>query len=327
MTPERLLIVRADRIGDLMHVTPVLHALHEQHPAVAVDVLGRNPALGVLAGNPAVRMTLDAGWDDARLAAAIAEGRYDAVVHLFPDKRLSALCSAIPRSVRNGWFAWGGERGRVVVHRSRSAKSEALYNADFVLPLFPGLQVDPRPRVYPSVEARAQAAQIAPQPRVLLNPGSGHPEGAWPPERFVAVARALAPPLGPALVLWGPGEEELAWRVAEEGGAHMAPLTDLTLLAALAERASVVVSNDTGPMHIAAAAGAPLVTIWDGSAVIRPLRWGHSFRPDIVNLDPFDGSGDRPTERQRRLASVTAELVAAKALEIARCGPPAGVAT
>lgn len=318
----RLLLVRADRIGDLMHVTPLLHALHQQLPSMQVDVLAKAPSTLVLEGNPAVGAVLDARWDDARLSAAIAAGRYDAVAHLFPEPRLIALCGAIPRSVRKGILPWGGRHRRVILRRSRSRQSEALYNADLVRSWFPTLRVDPRPWIHPSPAVLARAAELMPSPRPLLNPGSGHPEGAWPAERFAAVARALSASVGRALVVWGPGEEVLARQVAEAGNAELAPATTLLELAALAGRCAVMVTNDTGPMHIGAAAGAPLVVVWDGSRAIRPRRWGHAFRPDIINFDPYDGSGDDVAERQRRLATITVEAVVAAAKNIARLAAP-----
>lgn len=315
---KRLLVVRADRIGDLMHVTPLLQALHQQVPDLLVDVLAKSPATLVLTDNPAVGQVLDARWDDARLATAISAGGYDAVAHLFPEPRLIALCRAIPRSVRKGIVPWPGRHRRVVLHRSHSRQSEALYNADLVRPWFPALRVDPRPWIHPSASALARAGELMPTPRPLLNPGSGHPDGAWPAECFAAVARAVAATLGRALVVWGPGEEDLARRVAQLGDVDLAPATGLLELAALAGRCAVMITNDTGPMHVGAAAGAPLVVVWDGSRAIRPRRWGHGFRDDIINFDPHDGSGDSLAERQQRLATVTVESVVAAARQIAR---------
>jgi len=322
----RVLVIRADRIGDLMHVTPVLHALQEQYPGTVVDVLAKAPATEVLCGNPSVTRVLDARWDDARLRAAIAKGNYQAVVHLFPDLRLIALCDSIPRSSRKGWLPWPGRHRRVVLHRSRARKSEALYNADLLLPWFPHLKVDPRPHLFPSESARRRAAMLMAQARPLLNPGSGHPEGSWPWDRFAEVARKLRPTLGRALVVWGPGEEELARKVAMAGEAELAPATSLHELAALAERAVVMVTNDTGPMHIGAAVGVPLVVVWDGSRAIRPKRWGHWFRRDIINLDPYDGSADEVALRQRRLSSITIDMVVTAVKQVVRAegsGPSA----
>jgi ADP-heptose:LPS heptosyltransferase len=79
-----------------------------------------------------------------------------------------------------------------------------------------------------------------------------------------------------------------------------------------------MVTNDTGPMHLGAAAGAPMVVIWDGSPAIRPLRWGHFFRPDIINLDPHDGSSGATQDRQRRLATISAETVLTQVQRIIR---------
>jgi ADP-heptose:LPS heptosyltransferase len=81
--------------------------------------------------------------------------------------------------------------------------------------------------------------------------------------------RGLAP-----LVVWGPGEEPLAWAVAQGSGATLAPPTDLALLAALMRRARLVVSNNSGPMHLGVAVGARTVGVFfRGDSA----RWGHQL--------------------------------------------------
>src|SRR5207245_8632578 len=76
----------------------------------------------------------------------------------------------------------------------------------------------------------------------------------------------------PAVIVWRPGEEELAVAIAAETGAIVAPKTDLDQLAHIFRRAAVVVTNDTGPMHLAVACGAPTVGLFLDEA---GLRWAH----------------------------------------------------
>src|SRR5204863_8197568 len=93
--------------------------------------------------------------------------------------------------------------------------------------------------------------------------------------RFGALARKLARRRGwQPFVFWGPGEEALAREVvlAAGGAAELAPPTDLDQLAAAFRVAALVVTNDTGPMHLAVACGAPVAAIFLDPA---GLRWAH----------------------------------------------------
>jgi lipopolysaccharide heptosyltransferase I len=106
----------------------------------------------------------------------------------------------------------------------------------------------------------------------LLNPGAAWPNKRWPPERFGQLARELrARHEIMSVVLWGPGEEALAKAVVEaaNGAALLSPKTTIADLVALARGARVMVSGDTGPTHVAAAVGAPLVAIFGPTRAVR----------------------------------------------------------
>jgi heptosyltransferase I len=113
-------------------------------------------------------------------------------------------------------------------------------------------------------------------PFVLINPGAAWPNKRWPAERFGAVARRLRDRLGlPSAVLWGPEEATLAAAVARasDGAAWMAPQTTMVEMLALARAARVVVSGDTGPLHLAAAAGTPVVGLYGPTPPGRNGPW------------------------------------------------------
>src|SRR5439155_15884526 len=107
-----------------------------------------------------------------------------------------------------------------------------------------------------------------------LNPGSRKPDHRWPVERFAAVARALRQRGVPSLVTWGPGEEPLARALVEQsaGASTLAPPSDVAQLAALFRRAALVIANDTGPMHLAAACGTPVLALLNAP---EGMRWAH----------------------------------------------------
>jgi ADP-heptose:LPS heptosyltransferase len=112
----------------------------------------------------------------------------------------------------------------------------------------------------------------------LLNPGAAWPNKRWPPARLAALAEALRTRHDlRSVVLWGPGEEALAEEVVRraDGAAVLTPRTTIADVIALARGAAVMVSGDTGPTHLGAAVGTPLVGIYGPT---RPERNG-PWRP------------------------------------------------
>jgi heptosyltransferase-1 len=100
---------------------------------------------------------------------------------------------------------------------------------------------------------------------IVINPGAAWPNKRWPPDRFGALAAALHQQAGlRSLVTWGPSEKSLAAEVvaASAGAASLAPATSVSDLAVLMRDAALVISGDTGPLHIAAAMGTPLVGLY-----------------------------------------------------------------
>jgi ADP-heptose:LPS heptosyltransferase len=116
----------------------------------------------------------------------------------------------------------------------------------------------------------------------LLNPGAAWPNKRWPAERFAAIATELRARHGlMSVVLWGPGEEALAKAVAASanGAAIVSAKTTIADLVALARGAVLMVSGDTGPTHIAAALGTPIVGIYGPT---RPARNGPMSPLDVT---------------------------------------------
>jgi len=110
----------------------------------------------------------------------------------------------------------------------------------------------------------------------VINPGAAWPNKRWPPDRLGAVARDLFSRHGlRSVVLWGPGEEDVARAVvaAAGAGAHLAPPTGLHELIALLRHARLMISGDTGPTHIAAALGVPVVALFGPTTPQRNGPW------------------------------------------------------
>ncbi|MCA1849723.1 MAG: glycosyltransferase family 9 protein, partial [Acidobacteria bacterium] len=115
----------------------------------------------------------------------------------------------------------------------------------------------------------------------ILNPGGGWPTKLWSAERFGALADALWEHYGlRSIVSYGPGESELAERVARASRTKAASLEKLSLKGfyALARRAAVYVGGDTGPTHLAVAAGAPVVGLFG------PTEWWRNGSPREADI-------------------------------------------
>jgi lipopolysaccharide heptosyltransferase I len=164
--------------------------------------------------------------------------------------------------------------GQHVVHKNLSILSALEINTTAVaMPLAPQASVETTTAIAKAGGARGF---------VLLNPGAAWPNKRWPPEHFGAVAAALLERSGlRSLITWGPSERDLAETVARasSGAATLAPATSVPDLAVLMRDAALVVSGDTGPLHIAAAMGTPLVGLYGPTW---PERNGPWHPEDVV---------------------------------------------
>jgi lipopolysaccharide heptosyltransferase I len=127
----------------------------------------------------------------------------------------------------------------------------------------------------------AEAANALPQPFIILNPGGGWPTKLWRPERYGALADEIFAHLGArSIVTYGPGERELAEAVvvASKTGATRALSPSLKGFYALARRAEAYVGGDTGPTHLAVAAGAPVVGLFG------PTEWWRNGSPRPADI-------------------------------------------
>jgi ADP-heptose:LPS heptosyltransferase len=154
------------------------------------------------------------------------------------------------------------------------------------LGLLEPLGVRRAPPEFPIARVESDVArEIVDQTRgryALLNPGAAWPTKRWPPARLAAVAGALRDRHAlSSIVLWGPNEEPLAQEVValSGGAAILSPRTSIADLVALCRGASLFLSGDTGPAHIAAAVGAPIVGIYGPT---RPSRNGPWAAGDVT---------------------------------------------
>ena len=289
-----VLLVRLSAIGDVVHTLPVAAALKRRNWRVSWIV--EPAARSLLEGNPAVTQVVAApparAWRLGAVRAAAAELRR--------TRREAALdLQGLWKSA--GWARLAGA-GRAIGYAPRWRREplssvllteqvllgpEAVHVIDKNLALLRTVGISALGlREFPLPPTQAMAARVADGLKadgvggdyVVLNPGGGWASKLWPAEFFGRVAAGLRERGLVPLVSWGPGEEKLADRVvaASEGAARRAFPTTLLEYVELARRARLVVAADTGPLHLACAAGAPVVGIFGPTDPARNGPWSPS---------------------------------------------------
>jgi len=110
---------------------------------------------------------------------------------------------------------------------------------------------------------------------VVLNPGAGRPSKLWGVERFAELARRIREELRlDPLIVWGPGEEKEAGEIARRSSSRLAPPTSLGQLSFVLSRAPLLISGDSGPLHLAAAMEIPVVGLFGPTSPARNGPWG-----------------------------------------------------
>jgi len=297
----RILLVRDDRIGDLVLATPALRALRETYPKSHIAMLVNTYAKDIVVGSPDLDEVLVHNRDGfLKLLKEIKEKKFDVVIVLFPTFKTALLgfLGRIPLRISTGFKFYQFLFNRLVyLRRSQSLKHEIEYNLELVR-LIGADTKDKNPAVVINkedeefVDRFLKDAGIKSDDLLIgLNPGSGLSARKWKEENFAELAKNLSKKLNAKiLILWGPKDKELAKKVSDLSGgvAKLAFETNLRQLAALMKRCTLIVTNNTGPMHIAAAAGATMVEIFDPKWACSPTRWGHTGDGNIILKPDID---------------------------------------
>jgi ADP-heptose:LPS heptosyltransferase len=264
------LVYHAGALGDFVAALPALAAWKRARGGGPLILLGR-PAHAALAAG-----VVDGAWDagGARLASLFAGRPSPEVRALLADVR-----SALVFAPAGAGIVWGleiaGVRGIV---RQDPFPRERVHVVDYHLSLFPDLELSAEERM-PRIEVPAgPGPAAAPTERlIVIHPGSGSPSKNWPIDRFVALARALRD-RGPIAWVIGPAEEDAGFAPTGAGGEVWRSLT-LPELAWRFAGARLLVGNDSGVAHLAAAVGCPVVVLFGASD---PMVWAPRGRSVTV---------------------------------------------
>jgi len=286
-TPASILVIRFSSMGDIVLTSPVTRAVRRIWPDAELEFLTRNeyaPLAHALPGVSRVQ-ALESGQGLCRLVSSLRQRRYDLAIDLHGNirSRIVGLTGGARRVVR-----YDKQRlaRMAIVRRPRRSRS-VPHTVDRYLAVLDGLgangpsqwggvrSVEEKRLPELIVDARAVAvvaerladAGIGPEVPVLgVAPGASHGPKRWATERFARVADHLASSRDMRILLLGnerdrPVADEVA-RAMANPAVDWTGTTDLALLPAAAQRCALLVSNDSGPMHVATAVGTPVVGVF-----------------------------------------------------------------
>jgi heptosyltransferase-2/heptosyltransferase-3 len=343
-SPQRVLVVDLDNLGDLLLATPAVRALRHRFPAARLDALVTAYAAPAWQGNTHIDeiLTCDKGvaaeplWSRARLAWRLRRRRYDLGVVLeahwgyagFAELLLAA--AGIPRRL-------GRDLGK---HRDLLTDAAPVRQQHWIdaylavvalagaVPDGGGMEAHIRPEDAAAAAAWAKAHGVDRSPPLVLFPGGNQHliSRRWGASGFAAVGNVLARTLDAAVVvLGGPQDTALAGDVLRRltvPAVSAAGALSWGATGALLRGCRVFVTNDSGPLHLAAAVGAPTVAVFGPTdpAVFGPRNTLHAVVRAALPCSPCIRVGDFPAcpiqPREHCLLSVTPDMVLAAAAQL-----------
>jgi ADP-heptose:LPS heptosyltransferase len=299
----RILVVQLCRLGDILQTTPMLRGLRRAHPRASITLLvldGFRHApvptylYDELAVFPFDRVAASVGghatdWPEGmRLArecvASLGREPFDLVLNLTGSALANLLCALVPsREVRGGLIA--PDRTRVVRHPWMAYFWSSLLAREFgcvnLVDLFCraaevpidgcGLELELPAAAEARIGQWLASRGWAGGPLIALQLGASDERKRWPPERFAEMANRLPERAGTVVLVGSEGERPLGVRAASRlTRRHVDAMgeTSVVELAALLARCSILVTNDTGTMHVAAAVGTPVLDLSTGPVFV-----------------------------------------------------------
>lgn len=315
-------IIRApNHLGDLVMALP---ALERAGTADVLLVRGLVPLLA-MSGVQGEVLPLDRGLRGlVRAAGQLRNRRYRRGTLLTPSLSSALVFAAAGIPERRGTAT--DARSALLTDRLRPDRLAGWHRSGAYHVLVTG---DPppgplTPRLVVAEAARERWRRLSGNlqgPLVGLFPGSNAASRRWPAGRYRALADRMAGKGFRVVVFGGPQERELTAEVAAGGALDLGGRTDLPLLAAGLAECTVLVTNDSGPLHLAAAVGTPTLSLWGPGdpSVTGPLGAGHRLLrhpelrcvPCVKNACPRSGRGDiLPDAKEECLALIGVDEVA-----------------
>lgn len=341
---EKILLIKPSSLGDVVMALPALAALRRSFPQARISWLIRPEFAPLIEGHPHLDEIIlferklhghiwhnpAAGRNLLGLVGRLRQSRFDAVLDLQGLMRsgLLARASGCPRRFGPHWR----ELAYLFYTTAIPYRPAWTHVVDYYLKIVEAMgATDLRPEfILPEKPAAAQEARtllnrygIAPDRYAVVIPGSAQVSKCWPVERFATLVDRLTTEQGLSVIATGGKSEsvmiERIGSLAKRPPINLAGQTSLPVLVEVLRGAKLIVSNDTGPGHIAGALGRPLVMMFSWS---NPLRVGPYGRPQCIVARDIESRGlsNRSRDPRHSVQYITLDEVYARALEQLRTG-------
>ena len=337
---KNILIIKPSSLGDIVLALPALTALRKSFPDAKISWLIRPEFAPLLENHP--HLTEIIAFDRKFLGKAwFHPGAFGALISLIRRLRQAKFDAVIDlqglfRTASLAWFSgckrrFGMAKTRELAHLFYTHKTpqtkELIHLVDYYLEITKTagaaesdvqFVLPHHPEAADSLGRLLKSHDIEPENYAVFVPGSAHKDKRWPIERFAELAGKISSQFGLHIVATGNAGEaaliENLKELAKVPVANIAAQTSLSELVVLLKNAKLVVSNDTGPGHIAAALSTPLVLMfsWSNPARIAPYKRSEC----LVAREPF-GRGHRikSTDPRHNVDTITVDEVFQKACE------------
>ncbi len=292
---KRIIVSRTDKAGDLTLTLPVLRELKLHFSQAEVFAHVKNYTAPILRlGNWADKVIIDDAFPGilslAREFKCIAP---ELIVIVHPKARVlaAAALARIPLRVGRASNLWQFMlNDRRVQKRSRNEMHESLYNLDLLEDIVPTIKLAPpllqvnESDKKSAEEMLAQTGMRALKP-VMIHPGHGGSATNLSAAQYAELVNSLLDKQIPVLISLGPGEEhmQLSFPTPQPGKLNfLTNVHDLAVLAGIIKQCSAFVSGSTGPMHLAAGLGIPVVAFFPPIPAMTPVRWGPTGTRSLV---------------------------------------------
>ena len=309
--PQKILVVRQDRLGDALSAVPLLKALKKARPGAHITFMVTKPLAELFFGQPFLDEVITWSNDLWPLIKTLRRGRYDALLMLHPSKLLAwaAFFAGIKQKAGLGFRPYYVLTGFKHSHRGAPPLAElpafryvdttqcpavskpggaygndgrviheTEYNFSVARSIFELPDVIEPPKIFLSdqemSEARNVLMSMGVQTPIAILPANRGSSANWAPERYRELVQKLLEAKQEVLILAGPGEESILSKVKGDTNVPMAgPELTLRRLAAILANCRQVAGSSTGTLHLAAAAGARTVGLFCPAPASRPERW------------------------------------------------------
>lgn len=303
---QRILIVRTDRIGDVVLTLPMVDILKQNFPNAFIAMLVRKYTSELAYYHKSVDEVIPYDNENGlidfnEILSNIKKYKFDSAFVAYPRLRVAALLklAAIPVRVGSGYRYYSFLfNKRVYEHRKYAKKHELEYNLSLLEKVGCKINKITPPWIFPKdehiefVKNKLRKYNVEDgESFIIIHPGTGGSTKVWSQENFINLGKRILELKNIRIILTG-GINEVFFvkRVSSQIGKNCVTIAgELSLMqyAALAKIAKLFIGNSTGPLHIAAAVGTKVIGFYPQLIALSAKRWG-PYTPNSIIFSPND---------------------------------------